>query len=426
MKKAKNIIAYTTTIPKGVVESIRAYEKVSGNKYRIMLIENSARGLPADRTGADFPGVDIILKVNFSDPFMIQQALLPYEKELLAVSCRAESFIADFSALIPHVPYLETPTDDSIAWASDKLTMRRRFKQYDSSITPKYTRVKDQSAEERERLIKKIGLPMIVKPTNLAQSLLVQVVHHEDELKKALKDIFAAIERIYKENGRIETPRIIAEEFMEGLMYSVDAYVNAQGKVWFCPLVRVKTGKDIGRDDFYGYLQMTPTKLSKDSILRAEDVAEKGIHALGLRSTTAHVELMRVDNDWKIIEIGARVGGFRHILHEITCGINHSMNDVLIRMGKKPIVTKRCAKFAAAMKWYAPKEGVITTMTGLKKIESLESFDHIDVLKKRGDAATFAKNGGKAIFHLFLAHESRSQLLADIRRVEEMVKIEVA
>jgi hypothetical protein len=77
------------------------------------------------------------------------------------------------------------------------------------------------------------------------------------------------------------------------------------------------------------------------------------------------------------------------------------------------------------MKWFAPKEGPITEMKGVKRIEQLESFHKIDVNKKVGDKAVFARNGGRSVFNLFLYNVDRSALLADIRRVEKMVDIKV-
>ena len=75
------------------------------------------------------------------------------------------------------------------------------------------------------------------------------------------------------------------------------------------------------------------------------------------------------------------------------------------------------------MKWFTPKEGLITEMKGIKRIEQLESFHHIDINKKLGDKATFARNGGRSIFNLFLYNQDRSKLLADIRRVEKIIDI---
>ncbi|MFM2424449.1 MAG: hypothetical protein RLZZ70_840 [Candidatus Parcubacteria bacterium] len=407
----------------GVLRSIREYEKNTGTKFRIMLIQHKAR--QHNFKVENYPDLDIYLEIDLDKPEDIEKALLPYRSEIVAVTSRSESHMTDFVAVIPNVPYLNTPTTESLCWATDKLLMRRRFMAYDKKISPNYALVKDTSETELARVITKIGFPMVVKPTNLAQSLLVSVCHHEAELKAALKKGFSEIQKLYQKYGRYEEPRILVEEFMDGQMYSVDVYVSPKGTTYFCPMVRVKTGREVGFDDFFGYLQLSPPKLSKQSIDLAHDVARKGIYALGLRSVTAHVELMRIDNDWKVIEIGARVGGFRMSLHKYTHGINHVMNDVLVRMGKRPVLPKRQFASAAAMRIYGKKEGVIKSIRGVSKLKTLASFKSLAQGKRTGDKNIFAKNGGKSVLSIILAHENRSQLLADIRRVEELFKIEI-
>lgn len=416
----KDIVAYVMALPAGVIEDIRAYEKTHKQKLRVMLIWDSRL-----RRKKDYDEVDFVVECDFSKPNKIAEALLPYQDQLLAITCRSEQYNPRFIEVIPHVPYLRTPTPDSLRWATDKYEMRKRMKLYDHTITPKFTLVKANTRAERKRIIEKIGLPLIVKPTNLAASLFVTICYHEEELEKALRVSLRKLHQAYKNDKRIEEPKILAEEFMEGDMYSIDSYVNSRGEVQHCPLVRVFTGKNIGHDDFYNYKQTTPTVLKKPTVEKARAVAETAIHALGLRSTTAHTELMKMDDDWKVIEIGARVGGFRPLLHQLSCDIDHTMNDLFIRMPKKLILPKKCKGYATAMKWFTAKEGRIIEMKGIKRIGNLESFHSIQVNKKVGDRAVFARNGGRSIFNVFLYNHDRSKLLADIRRLEQMVKIKV-
>jgi len=410
-------------LPEGAAESIRRYEREIKQKFRIMVIWDS--NAPQKKTKADFPGADIFVCIDFTKPGAIAESLAPYQYELRAITSRSESYLSRFIEIIPHVPYLRTPSTESLIWSTDKLEMRRRFKILAPKFSPKYALVKGNTVAERKRIIEKIKFPMIVKPTNLAQSLLVTVCYHEDELKRALTQLKKKIGKIYGENGRTESPRVIVEEFMEGDMYSVDAYVNSRGKVYFCPMVRVLTGHNIGHGDFFNYLHMTPTGLKATSIGRAHEAAEAGIHALGLRNTTAHVELMKVDDEWKLIEIGARIGGFRDKLHRLSCDIDHSLNDILIRLPKKPIIPKKCKGFAATLKWYPKQEGRLVRLKGIKKIQELKSFVDITLGKKLGERCRFAKNGGKAVFTVTLYSSERSKLLADIRRVEKLIDIQV-
>jgi hypothetical protein len=422
-KQERNIIVYVMQLPKGAVESIRAYEKQIKRKFRIMLIKDTKH--KEDKHREDYNGLDMLLECDLSVPARIAEALAPYQEELCAITCRSESYMTRFMQVIPHVPYLRTPTTESLRWSTDKLEMRRRFALLAKRFTPKYAVVKTNTKAERKRIIEKMGFPMIVKPANLAQSLLVSVCYHEEELENVLKQSFRKIEKIYAENGRIEEPKMMVEEYMEGDMYSVDAYVSGRGTVYFCPMVRVFTRKNMGHDDFSNYIHMSPTGLKKRSIERAHEAAEAGIHALGLRNTTTHVELMKLDDEWKLIEIGPRIGGFRVDLHQLSCDIDHSLNDILIRLPKKPMLPKKCKGFAATLKWYPNAEGKITKLKGIKKCRELKSFADIKVLKKVGDYCHFAKNGGKAVFTLTLYNIDRSKLLADIRRVEKLIDIQI-
>lgn len=426
MKKNKNIVVFVMNIPDGkkTIDELRAFEKKFDMPLRVMLLRDSR---VRDENGlAATPGLDIYEACDFSKPWRIAETLLPYQDELLAITCRSEKYLPRFAQVLPHVAYLRTPSTESLQWASDKYEMRKRLKLYDPKITPDFTWVKRNSKQERDRVAKKIGFPMIVKPANLAASLFVTICYHEDDLENALRTIFRKLRKAYADNDRQEQPKVIAENFMEGDMYSIDSYVNSRGTVSHCPLVRQKTGREIGHDDFYNYLQMTPTALKSATVARAEEAAEKGIHALGLRSTIAHTELMKIDDEWKIVEIGARMGGFRHVLHNLSCDINHTLNDVLVRIPKQVIIPKKCKGYACAMKWFADKEGKIVELKGIKKIEALESFHKIDVNKKVGDRAMFARNGGRSVFNLFMYNADRSKLLADIRRVEQLINIKIA
>lgn len=370
-------------------------------------------------------GYDILVECDFSKSNKIAEALLPYQNQLLAITCRGDNYIQHLIEVIPHVPYLRTPTSESLKWATDKYEMRKRFRLYDPKITPAFTRVMENSKKERARVIAKVGLPMIVKPTNLGASLFVAICYHEEELEQTLGTIFRKIRKAYKDDKRMEEPKVIAEQYMEGDMYSIDSYVDGRGNIYHCPMVRVTTGKQIGHDDFYGYKQTTPTALKKETIENAHDVTETAIRALGLRSTSAHTELMKIDDDWKVIEVGPRLGGFRDTLHSLSCDIEHTVNDILVRIPRKPVIPKKCKGFSTAIKWFEAKEGKIVEMKGIKKIETLESFHSIQMNKKVGDRAVFARNGGRSIFNVFMYNADRSKLLADIRRLEQMVKIKV-
>jgi biotin carboxylase len=421
-KVYKDIFLFINSLPPSAAEAVRKLEKINAKKYRILLLLDTRSKIKSPHGEL----ADIVIDCDYSKPSKIGLALLPHQKDLLAVTCRSESNIARFIQVIPEVPFLRTPSTESLLWASDKYEMRKRFRLHDPKHTPRFALISANTIKERHRIIEKVRFPMVIKPTNLAASALVSICYHEEELEKTLSKAFRTVRSIYKNDNRLEVPKMMAEEYMEGEMYSVDSYVNSRGAITHCPMVKVVTGKNIGHDDFYNYLRITPTNLKAASIELAHERVEIGIKALGLKNTTTHTELLLIDGEWKIIEIGPRIGGFRPVLHNLSCDIDHSLNDLLTRIPQKPVVGKKCKGFAAMMRFYADKEGYIESISGIKKTRKLASTEALVVKLKIGDRALFAKNGGRGVFDLTLFSTDRSKLLADIRRVEKMVEVKVA
>ncbi len=406
-----------------MITAIRKYEKETKRKFRIGLLYDlkDKRNAPTDEL---LRQIDVIVPCNTLSDKTIQEALLPYEDELLAISCRGEDYIEMFARIIPFVPYLRTPTSESLRWASDKLSMRRRLYIYNKKITPDYMVVTNTDQETLERIEQKLGFPLVVKPTGLAASRLVTICFHKQELEAALKKVFKKINSVYQETGGNWTPQVLVEQFLDGEMYSIDGYVSARGKVQLTPLVHIQTGRKIGFDDFFGYIQMAPSGLNADNVKAARNVASQAVHALALRSTTVHIELMKTEKGWKVIEIAARQGGYRHHLYEHSFGINHTINDILIRIPEEVRIKRKVKGYTAYMKFFAKKEGRLTKLTGIKRAQELSSFKEISVNKKIGDMCTFAKNGGTSVFNILLSNPQKSELLADIRRLEQMTEIE--
>lgn len=422
-KDYRDLILFVNTVGAVAMESIKQYGKIQGKKYRFAVVRDSRRKNIKDNLLE--LGIDLYLSCDFSKSLKIAKLLFPYQKELLAIVCRGDGHIPDFAKIIPHVPYLRTPTSESLRWATDKIEMREHLSLYDKKIAPAFVQIKDVSKKTIAEIKEKVGFPLMIKPACLATSLLVNLCFHEEELVNILNKAWKRIHRLYKEYERKDEPRLLAEQFMDGNMYSIDAYVSARGSVSFCPMVFVKTGRNIGFDDFFGYQQMTPSGLKRESIEAARAVALKSIYALGLRSTSAHIELMKMENEWKIIEVGARIGGFRHDLYKLSYGIDHSLNDFLVRIGKQPIIPKKFLGYSTALKIFAKKEGRISHLKGIKTIEEFKSVVKVDVNLRVGDRCAFSKNGGKSVCNIILFNLDKAKFLADIRRIEQTLIIKV-
>ncbi len=419
----RNMILFVGSYLKSQQEDLRWLSEKLDKKITACVIVDIVK--PDEQTNIAKDPRARLLTVDLSSRAAVQKALAPYRHRFLAVTCRSERNIPMLKTILPHVPYLNGPTETSLDWTTDKIKMRQLLRGYDKNIAPKFLVVQDASQETMDRIERVVGFPLMIKPSGLAASLLVTLCYHREELEYNLRNTVRKLNQTYKKKRGRGEPQILVEEFMEGVMYSIDSYVNQRGTIYHTPLVHVRTGRSEGYDDFFGYMRITPVKLRQHKIDDARKAAEKAIEALGLRSTTCHIELMKTEDGWKVIEVGPRIGGFRHEMYNLSYGINHSLNDILIRIPKKPLMPKRVRGYTAVMQFYPRHKGRLQALEGVNRARKLESFQRIDIKKKIGNLCDFARNGDDPVFDIVLFNKDRSRLLADIRRLEQAIKIKI-
>ncbi len=413
-------ILFVNSFTQAQSKAVEKFSKIVGEPIKSLVLLDHKKTVPDwIKEAKDV----ILLSVDFGDTEALQKCLKPYADDILTATFLADGNAPNLRKVIPLIPNCVLPTETSLKWTTEKIQMRSLLRNYDKSIAPNFMVVHDATAETINKLEKRVSYPLVVKPSGLAASLLVSICYHREELEKVLSQTFKKMDQLYKLKKGRGVPAVLAEEFMEGDMYSIDAYVNARGVIYFAPLVYVKTGREVGFDDFFGYMRMTPTQLNVPHTEEAQEAATKGIKALGMRSTTCHIELMRTENGWKVIELGPRIGGNRHDMYELSFGIDHSLNDLLIRTSRKPVLPKKVKGYTAVMEFYAKEEGKLERIQGLFKIEALDSIQRVKVLKEPGDKCTFAKYGGDPVLRVVLFNAVRSNLLADIRRLEQFLNI---
>ncbi len=367
---------------------------------------------------------------DFGSDISIAKAVRDFSDCVVAIETLSDKNIAFLRKVVPFCPYANNPSESSLAWATDKFMMRRFFSVYDKGITPKFVILKKDAKPEDEalRIEAKLDYPIMIKPSNLASSKLVSKNYHREELIKSIKNVFkktnAVQKKRYKSNQGRDEFNVVAEEFMDGSMYSVDGVVNASGKVTCYPPCYVITGKNKGYDDFFAHTTRLPSRLSKKSIGKMNAVVEKAIHALRLKSTHFHIELIRTEEGFKVIEISPRLGGFRRYMYQHVYGIDIFKNTLLNKLKKKVHVSSKILEHVAVLKVYPKKEGTITKIVGKTKIPKLDSYYKMTQKYTKGAKVKFAKNGGDPVFIIYLANTERGSLLGDVRRIEEFLDIQ--
>lgn len=416
----RNIVLFINAIRPATFDALETYKQKTGHEFiPIVFVDQNIQAAITERNGQEAHiGKVRVITADFDSAHSIREALKPYVGHIYTVTAQYENCVHELKKILPFIPYLPTPTEKSLDWATEKKLMREMLEAYDPSLVPRYLEVSDYTEETLLYIESSLTYPVVVKPSGLEGSLLVSMVRDAVELRSTLEHTFKEIQKGYDTWIKRQTPVVLVEEFMEGDMYSIDTYVAHDGTPYHMPPVQVITGQKVGFDDFFGYAQISPTSLPEEEIKRAEHTAEKACRALGLRSVTAHVELMKTPSGWKIIELGPRIGGYRHDIYRLSYGINHIVNDILIRGGDVPQIPRTVLGHTAMLKIYARSEGELQKIEGLEKLSGLASYISHRQIIVIGELAQFAKNNGDAILEIALTHEDKAQLERDIRLIE--------
>lgn len=360
---------------------------------------------------------------DFKNDADLRSTIKQFEDNLLLVSCSAESSQMDFQRVVPHVPYVLNPSERSLEWATHKGKMRELIGAYDHTLVPKVQPIASASDAEVAKVVDALTFPMMIKPTGLSDSSLVSKVRNEHELRRALGESFAALDDTYKRNRGNGKPEIIVEEFMEGDLYSIDGYVDAFGKVWLLPLLRSKSAYHMGLPGFYIYQTETYHELTAEEDAGGKRAAEAAIHAIGLRSSVAHIELYNTADGWKIIEIGARVGALRHEVYEASYGVNHALNDLLLKIGLVPELGDGLHTHSMVFKVYPEVEGEVESVDGVDEARRHPSSYTINQFTHPGDHVLPITQGGSVAVQGVLCGNDVEQLRREVSEVRAGIKI---
>jgi glutathione synthase/RimK-type ligase-like ATP-grasp enzyme len=340
------------------------------------------------------------------------------------VICRGDAYIQYLRKIIPYLAEdAYVSSEQSLQLATHKQLMREAFTKVAPEISPKFVKAtKIADAKDTE-----LTFPVIVKPASLASSILVQKCDTPKELQKVLKNTLAVIKEVYEKEGRTEDPEVIIEEFLVGEFYSIDSYVLSKGEYFHCPPVSYVPAESMGVNDFSLYKRQTPVSLTKPQIQQLEKAAEKALDALGLQYTSAHIELVKTEAGWKIIEVGPRIGRFRNTMYTASFGIPHGYNDLLIHCGLPPLL-KRSQKVVhtVAHSIYPREEGILREVTSLNKIQQkVQGILYFNSSHTKGEHVKYAKNGGHALVEVVFGNSDIKQFREDCSWFEAEVGAKV-
>ncbi len=346
---------------------------------------------------------------------------LPFRNRILTVINRRERRVKEY-AVLNTVLGRKAIVLEQAEWLNDKYLMRERIFQYDPSIVPPFQLIDDPDAPPRHL---RVGFPVMIKPRNLFKSQLVVRCDGLPDLARTLREVTSRMDETANRHGVILKKGLLVEEFLRGREFSIDSFVSAAGRIYHSPVVDVVAAEDIGIEDYHVFARMLPTQFNPSQVAAIEEVAEKGIRALQMVNSAAHIDMVYTPTGPQLFEVGARVGGYRSEMMKLSFGID--LDDVAFStsLDEGPELAPRFEKSTAVVEFFPHREGVLKGIKGLEGVRRLGSFYRLRERMKSGERIGLARQGYRCPLFVVLNHEDTSMVNRDVEEAREIITIEV-
>ena len=329
------------------------------------------------------------------------------------------------NAIIAAELQLPGMSEDAAIACTDKEVMRSRFALSPEKISPDFNVI--DSREGLTHFANTHSFPLILKPANLAKSLLVTKNDSLDELVANYDKARQLAETTYKKYAPNNTPKFIVEEFLEGSIHSVDAFVDIHGEPHVLEqVVDYQTGHDIGFDDNFHYSRLLPSRLSSENTQAIRHTAKIGCQLLGMTSSPAHVEVILTKSGPRIVEIGARNGGYRERMHRLANDINITNNALALALNQPLDITAKKNDHVGVFELFPRTPGVFTGISHQQELEQLPSLNYLSIKAKPGQFIGKAGDGYKMGAVVILHNSDQQQFMADKHYLSNRVTVKVS
>lgn len=342
-------------------------------------------------------------------------------KKIDAIITTYEDYILPASYISSHLG-LPGLSESAARACTDKELMRQMFALAPTKISPDFQVIADE--ESLIKFASTHNFPLILKPANLSKSLLVT---KGESLEKLLQNYHAALETIdsiYKKYAPNRTPKLIVEELLEGPIFSVDAFVDASGKPHVLEnVVDYQTGYDIGYDDNFHYSRILPSRLSQDDVAAIRNVAAVGCHALGMTSSPAHVEVILTKAGPRIVEIGARNGGYRERMHSLANDIDITGAAISLSLNKLLDIEPKRNDSCAVLELFPKHPGKFIGIAHEEALRALPSIKYLSIKAESNQHVGKAGDGYKMCAVAILSNNDQDQFNDDLGYINDNVQV---
>ncbi len=328
---------------------------------------------------------------------------IPEKLTIVAAINRGDDQIETHSRLVDHFSILG-PSFAAVKHfrskaALDQLMLKHDLGQY---------RPKTQLAQLdnlRQRL-NTVDFPVIIKPFQGAKSRgvykLTKLSDYTDDIQQELEQHFTDEPSL---KGKAERLMLI-EDFIDGRQTTVTAYLDDKGKIHNLGVVDVYDGYDLGQDHRQLVYRTTDTKLAPNGQEELVLLLQKLAQITGLKSTFIHPDFIINQQEIKLIELNARMGGLRNEMAQYAYGLNLDLFTLQLALGETPNDAKLKNHSCTGSDIWSTNSGVV---------KQLQLFEHEKIVEKKislkeGDQYLAPPKGNQQLIRFYVETASTGSL----------------
>jgi len=368
--------------------------------YNIVLLKSR----PSEKDKKLF---DYITKANIFDLRNVLNKVRTLNKKIRidGVLTRHEAYTPVASAIRQDLG-LPGPNITSGLILRDKIMMRRAFHKH--NIPQPIFSVMNSGND-----FKDLRVPFLFKPSCGAKSRYILKVEKKNEaagkykivsdlMKQSHNPLFKKIKGLpdYK-------PQIIAEEIVKGKEITATSFV-VNNKLYNIEFADIVTAQNGNIDAFYLISRTTPSAIPGKQKAKVKNIIEKAVKASGANDTPLHPELILSNGSPKMIEMAARVGGYRTNMTRLAFGIDLNEAAIEICLGNRPDLNKKFERACTAVEIWGKKSGKIKNFENLEEVQGMKGVKQFRIKSRIGDYYQVPPYGDKPIA-TFLTAASRPE-----------------
>ncbi|TBX39864.1 ATP-grasp domain-containing protein [Lactiplantibacillus paraplantarum] len=275
-----------------------------------------------------------------------------------------------------------------------------------------------KTIDEALKASKRIGFPLILKPTNTASSIDVFYVQNEQQLRSRFVQISQLKQSYMHFKVRQE---YILEEFMSGPEFSVELFLS-NDEIAFVEVTEKHTTKP---PYFVELMHVFPTTVGVEYKKEIINTAYSAVRALGFHNGPTHVEVKLTDTGARVVEVNGRPGGdnITSDLIKDAYGIDIFKETVKLYLNKTVTIKPTRHDAAAISFLFSNCEGRFEAVQGLDCIEATQGFQRLKIEVSSGDNVVSPTSSDDRIGYYILSGPNANKLKEIIDSLSTKVNV---